>query len=209
MQKNQSTDESVPTLTVPINVWQKLQAYVELCPIEINGFGVINQIGPDDFELEDVFIFEQTASDVHVTVSAEVMHSQLYQLSQTGLDLSTIRFQWHSHVSMGAYMSSTDLDNIESYPGDWMISLVINKFGDFEVRLDVLRPLRLTLPVSVVLEANFDEALLAELKDEILEKVKDEDGRLLRKGRDGGLGSQTHSMEALQLIHSESERRTR
>jgi len=160
------------TLLAPVDVWRRLQTYVQLCPIEISGFGVIERVNEHVFSLADVFIFEQEASDVHVTVSDEVMHRRLYQLDQAGLKLSTIRFQWHSHVNMEAYMSNVDEVNIDGYPGDWMISVVVNKRGDFEARLDVLKPLRLTIPVEVVVMIEPDEAISNELRAEIAEKVK-------------------------------------
>lgn len=162
----------VATMVVSVEVWRKLHTYVQLCPIEISGFGTISQVGALTFRLEDVFIFEQEASDVHVTVSNEVMHRQLYQLDQAGLKVSTIRFQWHSHVTMAAYMSGTDEANINNYPGDWMLSLVTNKFGDYEARLDVLRPLRVTIPVTAVIEIDPIEELSYQLKAEIALKVK-------------------------------------
>jgi len=163
-----------PVLTVSVDTWRKLQTYVQLCATEISGFGIISQTGPLRFNLEDVFIFEQEATDVHVTVSDEVMHRQLFQLDQAGLKISTVRFQWHSHVNMPAYMSMVDTDNIDRYPGDWMISMVINKRGEFKTRLDVFKPFRLTFPVKVVVKIDPIEELTNEIRSEIGRKVKDE-----------------------------------
>lgn len=171
------------TLAVSVEVWQKLQTYVQLCHTEINGFGVIQRLNPHVFLLEDVFIFEQEASDVHVTVSSEVMHRRLYQLDQAGMKLSTIRFQWHSHVNMAAYMSDVDEANIDAYPGDWMISLVANKRGEFEARLDVMKPLRLTLAMAVEVVIGPSDSFSDVIRAEIAEKVKTTDGGLFHGGR--------------------------
>jgi hypothetical protein len=37
----------VPRLFVPLSVWQKLHAYVGACPVEINGFGLLEPHGFD------------------------------------------------------------------------------------------------------------------------------------------------------------------
>lgn len=162
--------EESPVLSVPLAVWQKLQGYIQECPTEVNGFGYIDRT-TDGFYLEDVFILEQTATSHGVNTSSPALHKHLYEMVKSGKDTGRIRFQWHSHVNFGAYFSPTDTDNIGRYPGDWMISLVGNKRGEYEVRLDLLKPVWVTLPLEVKIKIPTDPALAAQCREDIRRNV--------------------------------------
>lgn len=163
-----------PVLYVPQNVWQELQTYVQLCPLEINGFGTIQMLGDTRFRLDRVFILEQTVGPGHVNITDEVMHKNLYEMARAGIDTGTVRFQWHSHVNMEAYMSGVDLANIERYNRGWMISMVTNKRGDRETRLDIFDPFRITCGVNVVIEMERNPEIEKHCKKQMIEKVKRE-----------------------------------
>lgn len=160
-----------PTLTVPLAVWQKMMCFVQVCPIEVNGFGYVDRT-PGGFYLDDVFILRQTATAASVEVSDEALHQHLYELTVAGEDTGRMRFQWHSHVDFAAYFSSVDTNNIERYPGDWMLSLVANKQSEYEVRLDVFRPFRVWTPLEIVIEMPIDQELVEECQREVRDKVR-------------------------------------
>ncbi len=164
---------SEPVLLVPQDVWTELQTYVQLCPEEINGFGVITRpYGGATMRLEKVFIFEQTVGPVHVTITEEVMHRRLFEMRSAGVDIGSVRFQWHSHVNMPAYMSGIDLANIENYDSGWVVSMVTNKRGEHETRLDIFRPFRVSSPVRVLVELKQDDAAENHCKAQMAAKVK-------------------------------------
>lgn len=172
-----------PMLLVDADIWQKLNAYVQACPIEVSGFGYITQIGPTVFRLDDVFILPQRATAASVTVEAREVHSHMYRMVQHGVPTGALRFQWHSHVNFAAYFSSVDTNNIEQYANGWMLSLVINKFGEFEARLDVFEPFRVYAPlkVSVVLPENAE--LIAAAQAEVQRFVTNDDAVFRRRVR--------------------------
>lgn len=160
-----------PVLHVPLHVWQRLTAFIQVCPTEVNGFGYLDRTG-DRFYLDDVFILEQTATPTGVEVTAEALARHLYELARDGGNAGRMRFQWHSHVNMEAYFSGTDLDNIEHYNGDWMISLVGNKHGDYELRLDVFRPFRVWTPIELRVTTILDPEVVRHCSEEVGSKVR-------------------------------------
>ena len=161
-----------PVLTVPLSVWQKMFSYVHACPVEVNGFGYVTRRGLLDFELDDVFILEQTATAASVDVSELTIANHMTDMMMRGEDTGRMRFQWHSHVRMSAYFSGTDTSNIDRYPGDWMLSLVANKYGQFEARLDVFAPFRLWAPLEVRIIAPLEDEMARRAKAEISQKVR-------------------------------------
>lgn len=161
-----------PVLYIPEAVWHEMQTYVQLCPVEINGFGAIRRLRDTEMRLEKVFIFEQSVGPAHVNITPEVMHKNLYQMMKAGVDTSLVRFQWHSHVEMPAYMSGIDLANIEAYNSEWVVSMVTNKFGDEETRLDIFRPFRVSARVRIVIELEQTAEMVEHCRTQMDAKVK-------------------------------------
>ena len=161
-----------PQLTIPLEVWQKIMAYVQCCPVEVNGFGYLDRLGSCDLVLEDVFILEQTATPYSVEVEPLAVARHLYELTRNGGDGGRMRFQWHSHVKMPAYFSATDQAQIESYTGDWMVSLVANKFGDYECRLDIYKPFRVWTPIEVLVSVPHNRETVASCQQDINSLVR-------------------------------------
>lgn len=170
-----------PRLEAALPAWQKMMAYVQACPTEINGFGYIERAG-NTFFLDEVFILDQVVTMGSADVREEALLQHLCELTSAGEDAGKMRFQWHSHVNMDVYFSKTDRDTIENYAGDWMISLVANKFGEYKVRLDVFKPFRVWTPVDVTIRAAIDPDTASSCQQEIRDKVREEKPlRLSRK----------------------------
>lgn len=163
---------SSPRLQVPLSVWHKMMAYILNCPTEVNGFGLVDQVFPNLFVLSDVFITEQVASPAHVEVSPATLGTMMTDMIRRGEDPSRIKFQWHSHVNMGAYFSPTDLENIENWAGDWLISVVANKQGEYKCRLDTFKNLRIGIELKPEIIAMIDDHTLDSTAREIAQKVK-------------------------------------
>lgn len=161
-----------PRLQVPITVWQKMMAYIINCPTEINGFGLVEQINSDLFFLRDVFITEQVASPTHVENDPMVLSQMMTNMLRNGQNPSEIKFQWHSHVAMQAYFSSTDTANIDNWPGDWLISVVANKYGEYQCRLDTFKGVRLGVELKPELVATIAPDIMATTATEIAQKVR-------------------------------------
>jgi len=154
-----------------------------LCPVEINGFGIVNFDNPQVILLEDVFILDQMATPGSVETDPLALGRYMHQMHLDGGDSSKIKFQWHSHVQMPPFFSAVDKDNIENWPGDWLVSLVLNQRGEFECRYDSLRPLRFSQVLEPVIDVTVTAAVADELAKEVAGKVK--------QPRWGGLGTRS------------------
>ncbi|MDB5163993.1 MAG: hypothetical protein JWS12_611 [Candidatus Saccharibacteria bacterium] len=160
-----------PTLIMPYQMWQKIMAYVQACPVEINGFGMIDRLG-NQLQLSNIFILEQTAEPAAVEIDPIALGRFITDMVLQGEDTARMRFQWHSHVRMPAFFSGTDMANIEAYTADWMVSMVTNKLGEYELRLDVFRPFRTWTPLELKVVSVVDERLAAECRIEVAAKVR-------------------------------------
>lgn len=143
----------VPVLNIPARFWVLLMTYVKRCPTEINGFGLIRRTGEDGltFEVEDIFIIKQRATGHDVEVDQAAFMQLMHKLTVEE-KAHLLHLQWHSHVQMPAYFSSTDHANIERTPrtpGAWLVSLVVNQHTELEARLDWFEPFRCWFPMQV------------------------------------------------------------
>lgn len=73
---------------------------------------------------------------------------------------------------MAAYFSGTDTANIERYASGWMLSLVANKYGEYDARIDCFEPFRVWSPLEVRIELPSNDVLLTRAREEIHQKVK-------------------------------------
>ncbi|HVX24569.1 MAG TPA: hypothetical protein VG992_04505 [Candidatus Saccharimonadales bacterium] len=160
-----------PRVQIPATVWQKMMAYILNCPTEVNGFGYVEARG-STLVITDVFILDQVASAAHVETDQLALAAHMEVMRQAGREPSQLRFQWHSHVNMEAYFSGVDTGNIDEWLGDWLISLVANKRGEYSCRLDVLRGLRVGVEVTPDIVASIPGAVMQQTAQEIGQKVK-------------------------------------
>lgn len=161
-----------PTLRVPLVVWQKLMSYVLVCPTEVNGFGLITRVADTIFVLDDVLITDQEATGGGVDVGVDTMTKFITDLTMQGVDIGKLRLQWHSHVDLDAFFSGIDTNNIERYAKGWVLSIVVNKRGEFDARLDVFEPFRFWGPLKVVIDEPPTQQQLNWAKHEVTQHVK-------------------------------------
>lgn len=166
-----SGDESptpAPRVFITLTAYRKLRCFVNLCPYEINGLGAVLRQG-NDFLIYEIFLLKQytDANGVHVEIDDMALNQFIFQLVKNDGDPSAIRCQWHSHVNMPAYCSAENLDTIAGYMNDFMISMVLNKRGDCHCRLDIFKPVKLSLetPLSIVIPAPAEEIVAACCKE--------------------------------------------
>ena len=122
---------------------------IQICPVEISGFGKVIRDGDVFVVQDDIVILKQACSLTSTNIDL-LSHAQWHTtMSRSGRkkEVGDFRLWWHSHVHSGAYFSGTDKDNINrSNTGfeEWLMSFVGNKFGEFEMRLDIFKPERLS-----------------------------------------------------------------
>jgi len=74
---------------------------------------------------------------------------------------------------MQAFFSSIDTGNIDNYNSDWMVSLVVNKRGDYQVRLDIFKPFRISnIPVKILVDIPTNLDLIVACQADVQQHVK-------------------------------------
>lgn len=161
-----------PRIFITMQAFQKMKCFESLVPHEINGFGVVEQI-ENNFLIVDTFILKQEALDsTFVETDPKAFNTFIYEMIKKYQDPSKICLQWHSHVDGEVFFSSEDIDTITGYMTDFMISLVINKHGQYKCRLDLFKPLFLSIevPMYIVLP-KLNESIIEGCRKDVAELV--------------------------------------
>lgn len=119
--------------------FQKLKIYIECCPVEIGGLGEVELRG-DRLIVTDLFLIAQWGTPSETELDPQHISSFLSQCLAQGRDPALIRVWWHSHAEADVHWSLTDQNTIKSFLGDYLISIVGNKRGEFLCRLDTPAP---------------------------------------------------------------------
>ena len=160
-----------PRLFVPEKVMKELDAFVDVCPVEISGFGLVRRTGPETFLLYHVYIVDQVAGPAHTDVDLLALNRSDDLLAEQGVYQDRI-LQWHSHVDFAAYFSDIDVRNISRRSEKILISLVLNKAGELAARLDVrVNGVQRRRPISVVVLRDRDPDAMARAERVIAERV--------------------------------------
>lgn len=132
-----------PRILITLTAYQKLFAYVAASPIhEVLGLGTVERMR-NDFLITDVFTLKQTVTPASADMDDGALHHLIYEIVRAGRSPKELMLQWHSHVNMPAYYSPKDLGLIAAYQCDAMISLVVNRRGEYHCRLDLYQPVRI------------------------------------------------------------------
>ena len=155
------------------NAYQKLKYFTKECDTEISGLGKVIE-REDDFLIYDIEIFKQTVSGASSDLDEEELVKFLSEKLAKNESVKDYKVWWHSHVYMGAFFSSIDDTTIDlSTEFPYLISIVINKHEEMQVRFDLYKPIRLSLYSSVEIELDNNEEIKESCKQEIKEKVID------------------------------------
>jgi hypothetical protein len=144
--------QPLPRVFMTLSAFQKMKCFVDLCDLEISGLGTVKR-SENNFIIDDVFIIKQVtdSNGIHVKLDDKALNLFIYEMAKDDKDTSEISFQWHSHVYMPVDPSPEDKGTIKKYLNDFMISLVVNKYGEFVCRLDLFKPFYLSLNVNLQL----------------------------------------------------------
>jgi hypothetical protein len=162
----------LPRVMITLEAFQKIRAWAAICPVEINGLGYVERRG-NDFLISDVFILKQKAGSDQVDMDDAAIHDLTYQLARRGMSTVGLRLEWHSHARHEVFFSEKDLYTINRQQGDYLISLVVNKRGEYVCRLDLYRPFRAAFMVDIeILLPLPDEALVEKCRQDFKELVE-------------------------------------
>jgi len=164
------TAEDIRLFLLP-EVEERMRHYTNLAAGEVSGLGTVEQFD-GGFLVTDLFLPKQSCSPGGTELDQESVATLIMDLDEAGADAGSLRFWWHSHGALDVFWSRTDeecIDNLAN--GDYVLSLVTNKKGHTLARLDIFKPVRVTidqLPVSV---RSTGATLLDACRQEIRERV--------------------------------------
>lgn len=161
----------LPKVCIRLEAFQKIFAFARACPVEVNGFGIVQHCTGNVFVITDSFILPQKATAVSVETNEDALHKFLYDAICAGLN-PNIKLQWHSHVDMDVYCSGKDIATIADYQNDFMISLVVNKLGKYHCRLDIFKPVRIGFNATLNVIAPISQEIMAYCQEEVNKKVE-------------------------------------
>ena len=136
--------------------WQKLHDYAQVAydehKSEIGGMLVAVEDKDGDWILEDPVILEQEISASNCVLDKDAL-ALYYTKAGVKYKDSNFRFVWwHSHHTMDAFWSGTDLTAIKEYSdGDFSFALVINLKGKHIFRVSCWKPFEMHIDTKVEL----------------------------------------------------------
>lgn len=126
-----------PKIRIEAKVWEKLLAYIQACPQEVGGLGVVERQS-NTLVVTDVLLLEQRVTAATTTLDRSGVAQFVGDWVKQGKDVGTLRLWWHSHATMNVFWSSTDLETIRDLAdGGWLLAIVGNHRGETRVRLQL------------------------------------------------------------------------
>jgi len=125
--------------------WDKILGYAEEAyeteKSEIGGMSVMVEDKDGDWTLEQPVILKQEITAGNTVLEKEAL-SRYYSKVGKKMDNKNFRFcWWHSHHTMSAFWSGTDITAINEYSdGDFSFALVVNLKGEYKFRVSVWNP---------------------------------------------------------------------
>ena len=125
--------------------WNKILGYAdeayETEKSEIGGMSVMVEDADNDWELLHPVILEQEISGSNTILDKDAL-AVYYTQQAKKMGNKNYRFcWWHSHHTMAAFWSNTDLTAIDEFnEGDFSFALVVNLKGEYKFRVSVWSP---------------------------------------------------------------------
>ena len=125
--------------------WDKILGYAEEAysehKSEIGGMSVMVKDKDGDWELQQPVILKQQISSGNTIIDKDAL-AEYYVKQAQKMGKKEFRFcWWHSHHTMKAFWSGTDITAIEEYSdGDFSFALVVNLKGEYKFRVSVWNP---------------------------------------------------------------------
>ena len=136
--------------------WAKIQQYAQQAydskKAEIGGMLVAIEDKDGDWELKDPVILKQQISGSNCVLDKDEL-ALYYTKVGTKLKKKNFRFVWwHSHHTMDAFWSGTDLTAIKEYQdGDFSFALVVNLKEEYKLRVYVWKTIEVNDDVELTI----------------------------------------------------------
>jgi len=142
-------------------------------PFEISGLGEVVVKDRECLSVEKLFLFEQRVDEVKTKLSDAAMHKWLVEIIRSGGNPVNTRLWWHSHGYGSLFWSQEDEKTIRGFLADWMVSLLGNAQGEMIARLDIYKPIRITIhDLPIRIDYTLDPQSLAEIQKEVEQKMR-------------------------------------
>jgi hypothetical protein len=151
----------------------QLFGYVYATSLEVSCLGSVTQEG-EVFKVNRFYLVKQTCSSAHTELSPEAVAELAERLLKEGKgdEVRAIRCWAHSHPGMGLFWSRTDEENCHTLVSDYLVSLVVGQGFSARCRIDIARPIAITLDyVPVLHETVIDKDLILACRNEVKEKL--------------------------------------
>ncbi len=143
-----------PCLVLPDALFRELHYHFSVSVKEFQLMGMVRHDPHNRFVVDEWVFNPHTAGSAHADIDQDTFPLWLDMLEEQGKDLNMLRVQVHSHGILDAYFSFTDVATIrDAYSCDWMISIVGNKVGAMFARLDIYKPIPVSMSLPIVLES--------------------------------------------------------
>lgn len=117
-----------PTIVFEREAFEKITYWVDKSPIEISGFGLVEELPENILKVTKVFLLPQKNGPAHTDIEAEDVAAAMHKYFD---EPGNVRMWWHSHVNMNVFWSGTDMDTIKKLgAGGWFAASVFNKKGE-------------------------------------------------------------------------------
>jgi hypothetical protein len=154
LSKNRQRDSVQLGIRIQIDAiaMQKLWTWTDVARTEVSALGLVEEIRDADtgavtsLLITDMFLVKQQCSMDETTMDAQAVAELMVSLEAQGIESRKLRLWAHSHAAMSVFWSSTDDACVEGLAnGEWLLSLVVNKKHDAQMRLDEFNPAHLYL----------------------------------------------------------------
>jgi proteasome lid subunit RPN8/RPN11 len=159
------------------SAWEKIIAYAKAAsPNEVIGMAHAKSEN-GKVVVYDPFILKQTVS----RGECEIDKGELAKFIGEHPEIDKVLCVWHSHVDMSAFFSTCDRGTSETLAalgkllqgeGAWFVSIVVNVKEDYECKIDMFKPIALTLQGEVLIRRD-NEDLRKQVEAEVKEKCSD------------------------------------
>ncbi len=180
-------------IQVEAEAMQKLWLWTDFAKGEVSCLGLVDEVVSTDtgrttaLVVTDFFLVKQQCTYEETEMDLQSVAELITNLESKGINSSKLRCWAHSHGSMSVFWSGQDESCISGLANnEWLLSLVVNKRRDTQMRLDLFHPAHLYL-ADVQWDTKFPtvDGLAEECFDEFKAKVRET--TFLKRTRDDQL----------------------
>ena len=150
--------------------YAKAAYHTEKC--EIGGMSVVTQDTDGDWLIQEPVILKQEIGGTTCDLDKEELAKYYTQMAIKYKDINFRFCWWHSHHTMSAFWSGTDLSSIDEYgegESDLSFALVVNLKEEYKCRVSVWKPVEIHQDVELNILNNTSNIVIPA---EILTEVK-------------------------------------